>query len=174
MEKSSVQYDEKVKPLFPSTARFVGYPILGVGILATLSSFAQLFVNEVPLLQLLIGPVFVGMGYVMISSHERIEIEKSFTRYRIYEWVAGFRRRGEWLTLPTVVRITVAPFNSTYVQQNGIAPSFVVREGGLYRVLLSVEGSRIGIIAAIDKQARALDKADLLKQLFATEVVFTP
>jgi hypothetical protein len=173
MEKFSVHYDGKVKPLFPSTARFAGYPILGLGILATLSSFAQLFVNEVTLLQLLIGPVCVAMGYVMIFSYEGIEIEKAFMRYRKYEWIVGFRR-GDWLPLPTVVRITVAPFNSAYVQQNGIAPSFVVSEGSLYRVLLSVEGSRIGIIAAIDKQTNALEKADLLNQVFNIEVVFTP
>jgi hypothetical protein len=174
MENASAsQYDGKVKPLFPSTARFAGYPILVLGTLATLSSFAQLFVNEVTLLQILVGPAFVAMGYVMVTSYEGIRIDTAFMRYRKYEWIAGFRR-GEWLTLPTVTRITVAPFNSTYVQQNGIAPSFVVREGGLYRVLLSIEGSRIGIIAAIDKQTKALEKADLLNQVFSTGVTLAP
>jgi len=174
MEKTNFsQYDGKVKPLFPSTARFAGYPILGLGILALLSSLSQLFVNEINLLQLLIGPVFIALGYVMITSYEGIRLDTAFMRYRKYEWIAGFQH-GEWLNLPTVIKITVTPYSAAYVQNDGIAPSFVVREGGLYRVLLSVEGSRIGIIAAIDKQEKALEKADLLKQTFGTEVIFLP
>ena len=166
------QYDGKVKPLFPSTARVAGYLILGLGILALLSSFVQLFMRGTTLIQLLAGPVCITMGYVMISSYEGIRLDTAFMRYRKYEWVAGFRH-GEWLNLPTIVRIVVVPFNGAYVQHDGIAPSFVVRDAGLYRVLLSVEGSRIGIIAAIDKQAEALRKADIMKQLFGVEVIFT-
>ncbi|MDQ2794833.1 MAG: hypothetical protein M3Y12_12635 [Bacteroidota bacterium] len=141
--------------------------------MALFSSLANLFANQVTLLQLLIGPVFIALGYVMIASYEGIRLDTAFMRYRKYEWIAGYRR-GEWLPLPTVVRITVAPFNASYVQHDGIAPSFVVREQGLYRVLLSVEGSRIGIIAAIDKREKALEKAGLINQLFSTEVVVTP
>ena len=167
------QYDGKVKPLFPSTARFAGYPIAGVGVLALISSLAQLFANQATLLQLLIGPVFIALGYVMVASYEGIRLDTAYMRYRKYDWIAGYRR-GEWLPLPTVVRITVSPFDASYVQQDGIAPSFVVRERGLYRVLLSVEGSRIGIIAAIDKHDKALEKAALLNQVFGKEVVVMP
>ena len=152
MEKNyPSQYDGKVKPLFPSTARFAGYLMLGLGIMALLSFFARLFVSEATLLQLLAGPVFTALGYVMITSYEGIRLDTAFMRYRKYEWIAGFRH-GEWLNLPTVVRITVVPFDAACVQHDAIAPSFVVREAGLYRVLLSVDGSRIGIIAAIDKK----------------------
>ena len=166
------QYDGKVKPLFPSAARYAGYPILGLGILALLSSLAQFFVSEVTLLQLLAGPVFITMGYIMITSYEGIRLDTAFMRYRKYEWIAGFRH-GEWLKLPNVVQITVAPFNAAYVIQDAVNPSFTVREDGLYRVLLSIENSRIGIIAAVDKQDQALEKANLLRQIFGTEVIFS-
>lgn len=173
MNKTHVsQYDGKVQPLFPPTAQVAGYPILGLGALALLSSFARLVAGDATLLQLVIGPVFMALGYVMITSYEGIRLDTAYRRYRKYEWIAGFRR-GEWLKLPPVVRITVAPFDGAYVQHDAIAPSFVVREAGLYRVLLSVEGARIGIIAAIDNKDQALIKAGLLQQVFGKEVLVT-
>ena len=171
-ELQFLQYDGKVKPLFPSAARAAGYPLLGLGVLALLSSFAQFFISEATLIQLLAGPVFIALGYIMITSYEGIRLDTAFMRYRKYEWIAGFRH-GQWLKLPKIVQITVAPFNAAYVLQNAITPSLTVREAGLYRVLLSIEGSRIGIIAAIDKQEKALEKANLLKQVFDTEVFFS-
>jgi len=171
-ESHAQQYDGRVKYLFPSTARFAGYVVLGLGGLALLNTLAELFLGEVTVLQLLSGPLFLGLGYVMLTSYEGITLDARTRRYRNYNWIAGFRQ-GEWVHLPEVVRITVSPYNSAYVVNDAIAPSMTVQQRGLYRVLLSIENSRVGIIAAIEKQDKALAKAELLEQVFGVEVLST-
>ncbi len=173
MSKAHAQYyDGLIKPLFPSAARFVGSILLGLGVFALFSTAASLISGEFTLLQLVSGPLCLALGYIMVTSYEGITLDARTRRYRNYNWIAGFRQ-GEWIHLPEVVRITVSPFNAAYVVSNAIAPSITVQQRGLYRVLLNIHNSRIGIIAAIQKQDKALEKAALLKQVFGVEVEST-
>ncbi|WP_133272201.1 hypothetical protein [Hymenobacter radiodurans] len=159
--------------MFPSTARFAGFVFLGLGGFILLTSVAGLLSGEVTLIQLLAGPICLALGYAMVTSYEGITIDARTKRYTNYNWVAGFRQGEEWLHLPEVVRITVAPFNAAYVMNDSIAPSMTVQERGLYKVLLSIQNSRVGIIAAIEKQDQALIKAENLKQILGVEIAST-
>jgi|GEM_PF-6256676 len=111
-ESHAQQYDGRVKYLFPSTARFAGYVVLGLGGLALLNTLAELFLGEVTMLQLLSGPLFLGLGYVMLTSYEGITLDARTRRYRNYNWIAGFRRANgctcqRWFVLP--FRPTIQP-----------------------------------------------------------------
>lgn len=166
------EYDGKVRHLSSPTARLAGFVLMAVGGAAVVSALLDLIRAEATWLQLASGPVLLGVGFLMVSSYEGITLNTRTRRYRNYTWMAGFRR-GEWLHLPTVTRILVSPFNSAYVLRDGIAPGMTVQQHGLYRVLLSVENSRVGIVAAIAKQNEALAKAERLSQLLAVELSST-
>ncbi|WP_044002625.1 hypothetical protein [Hymenobacter swuensis] len=169
---SARSYDGKVKYLFSPAARIVGYVLVGFGLLAFLQTMSSFFSDGITFIQLLSGPACLLVGYVMLSSYEGITLDAQTRRYRTYNWLLGFRQ-GEWVHLPAVMRVSVAPFNAAYTLHDSIAPSIKVQQHGLYRVLLSVENSRIGIIAVVDKQESALQKAAVLRDIFGVEMVST-
>ncbi|RSK44283.1 hypothetical protein [Hymenobacter perfusus] len=169
---SSRSYDGKVKYLFSPAARIAGYVLVGFGMLAFLQTMYGFATDGVTFIQLLSGPACLLVGYIMLSSYEGITLDAQTRRYRTYNWLLGFRQ-GEWVHLPAIMRVSVAPFNAVYTLHDSIAPSMKVQQHGLYRVLLSVENSRIGIIAAIDKQEFTLQKAAELSKLFDVEMTST-
>ncbi|MCC2546671.1 hypothetical protein LJY25_09480 [Hymenobacter sp. BT175] len=172
MTDASQQYDGRIRYSSSPAARLAGFALMVTGGLAMLSSLVGLLSSGVTFLRLLAGPSVVLVGFLMVSSYEGITLDARTKRYRVYQWILGFRH-GEWQALPNVVRVTVSPFNAAYVMNDAIAPSMTVQRQGLYRVLLSIENARIGIIAAIARQDQALEKAARIASLFGVEVTST-
>jgi hypothetical protein len=159
------QFDAKIRPQFAGPARWGGYLLTGAGAIGCVSAAADLLLTQsLDLFGWLVATAITATGVIMLTSYEGITIDRPGRRYRNYTWLLGWRS-GEWQRLPPLTRVTLTPYTATQTYANGIAPGITVRESGQYRVLLSVQNSAVGIIAAIRPKAQAEQQAAYLSDI---------
>ncbi|AYA36717.1 hypothetical protein D3Y59_06400 [Hymenobacter oligotrophus] len=108
----------------------------------------------------------------VITHYEGFSVDLAKGNYRRYTWVAGLRF-GKWHPLPKVVLVKVRAMRKKHALPLDTVPVpiGVVATEHVWQVLLSVEQSMVGIVAANTRKAKAIGIAHQLGALLCTDVV---
>ncbi|GAB2949102.1 hypothetical protein GCM10027048_12600 [Hymenobacter coalescens] len=115
--------------------------------------------------------ISAGILLAVLTHYQGFSIDLVKQRFRNFVWVAGLRF-GDWRPLPKIVQVKVRavqrkhhlPTETYPIELGAVATEHV------WQVLLNVERSQIGIIAAHTKKSNALRIADELAALLNTKV----
>ena len=109
------------------------------------------------------------------TQYEGFTLALSSRRYRRYRWVAGLRF-GRWHPLPPIVQVRVRRVQQRHYLpvENYPVVLGVTATDRVWQVLLQVEESPVGIVAAYATQAKARGIATTLAALLQIELSVQP
>lgn len=118
--------------------------------------------------------VSISLALAAITYHEGFSVEPSLQRYRSYVWVMGLRF-GKWQPIPPIKHVVIKAYQQEHYmpvshRPNPIDLGFRAMDSR-WQVLLSVVGSRVGIIAAYTSHEKATEAAFALGKVLDVEVV---
>jgi hypothetical protein len=146
-------------------ASLVGWPLSFLG---TLYVFPEAVSGAMVVATLVSITVLASV----LTQYEGFALDLSARRYRRYTWVAGLRF-GAWQPLPRIEQVKVRYVQKRHslpLDQEPVGVGLVATER-VWQVLLRVEQSPVGIVAANTKQENALRIAATLATLLQTEVL---
>lgn len=108
----------------------------------------------------------------VVTQYEGFTLDLPSRRYRCYIWVAGVRL-GRWQPLPHIVQVTVRYVQTKHYlsSENDPVELGLIATERVWQVLLRVEHSPVGIVAANTQHEKALRIATTLAALLDTKMV---